>query len=89
MEDDDSAAMLAAKMSAGVEAEMNLNECLACMPEVQNRGISGPTIMPYVLQSVLEKVPLFTLPGLRLLSKDHLLGCQIVDEHIDTAVDIS
>ena len=36
-----------------------------------------------------KKRPLFTLPGLRLLNKGHLLGCQVVDEHIDTAVDVS
>ena len=56
-----SAAMLATKRSAGVAPEMNLREYVTCMPlssvnkeetspEVQNKDISGPTKMTYVLR---------------------------------------
>ena len=72
-----SAAMLAAKRSAGVAPEVNLRERVTLLvrlrqvrirqnplwlwnpeetsPEVQNRGISGPTKRTHVLQKILKK----------------------------------
>ena len=64
-------AMLAAKSLAIVTPEANLRECISCMslpsankaahsgfetsPEVQNRGISGPTKRTSVLHFLLKK----------------------------------
>ena len=43
MEENDSATMLTAKRSAGVKAEMNLNECVTCTPppSANKTGHSG------------------------------------------------
>ena len=61
------AAMLTTKRLAGIAPEMNLRKHISYMPlssankaaqkspEIQNRGISGPTKMTYVLQKLKKK----------------------------------
>ena len=68
MEENGSAAMLAAKRSAGVTPEVNLKVLVTCLrnpermsPEIRNRGISGSTKSTCAFQKLKQKIYLILL----------------------------
>ena len=68
MEENGSAAMLAAKRSAGVTPEVNLKVLVTCLrnpkgmsPEIRNRGISGPTKSTCAFQKLKQKIYLILI----------------------------